>query len=638
MTQPRDSRPARPQGFTLMEVLVAMTITLAVLFAAMWIFSSTHAMVKSGLEKSEISSGVAYFDTHLREDVKGFVGPIPQKALTGSPSADLEGGALIIVPGMREGMIPDASGVLRRVDKLRCDQMVFFYGVNSPALPSSATALPRIMTTMNPAAKDTQDVNGNGDTGEPALSGQARIWYGHVRRLGGEETAVDPASGKSYEVAHHWILGRQAMLLLPPAAGVLQCDSLLPTMAADTATYGDKSGGNNLNALQLFANTARGMAGTRAPNDPLASASAPNQYKGLLGAADKLYLDMLIPGGSAAHCNDDGADRLHESSQPLINTMPLADGKLTAGDLFASHMQAVPNCSECIIQFAADLDKDGKVDTESDGNGGQRIIWYPRDAEVFNPGAGLGIPGPFVFRADDWQSRTVRYPYKQDGRCYTNKYGDQFPYPWSPVGKAFSGYYYDMLYNEAWRVAANGNGRLYRWPAVYADPNSAPDTATVHGGHSTNFGDGLDPGWNGTDHGSTTTDNPTVLPGDLPFTDAPKISPHTGPYSTDFGGALVGNGVAGDEMTAYAQLLTDYPQDADAGWRQRVSDWPWMIRIRLRVHDASGKCVTHNDDLPANGRDDDGNGKVDDADGREGRASGYWSEHIFAVPRPRWFK
>jgi hypothetical protein len=68
-----------------------------------------------------------------------------------------------------------------------------------------------------------------------------------------------------------------------------------------------------------------------------------------------------------------------------------------------------------------------------------------------------------------------------------------------------------------------------------------------------------------------------------------------------------------------------------------TSVWPYMIRIRYRVHDDSGQVRSSYPPFANNGRDDDGDGDVDLADGDTDEATsvaGRWFEHVFKVPRP----
>jgi len=78
------------------------------------------------------------------------------------------------------------------------------------------------------------------------------------------------------------------------------------------------------------------------------------------------------------------------------------------------------------------------------------------------------------------------------------------------------------------------------------------------------------------------------------------------------------------------------PVDGEAGsrtdWRNPQSDWPKLIRIRVRLHDSQGLVTSYSDEFLINGRDDDGDGVVDNPE--EGRISGIWFEYIIAVPYP----
>ncbi len=79
-------------------------------------------------------------------------------------------------------------------------------------------------------------------------------------------------------------------------------------------------------------------------------------------------------------------------------------------------------------------------------------------------------------------------------------------------------------------------------------------------------------------------------------------------------------------------LSADPSYDPKADWRNPQSDWPRLIRIRLRLHDRQGLVTSYSDEALINGRDDDGDGRVDNPE--EGRISGIWFEYVFSVPYP----
>lgn len=65
------------------------------------------------------------------------------------------------------------------------------------------------------------------------------------------------------------------------------------------------------------------------------------------------------------------------------------------------------------------------------------------------------------------------------------------------------------------------------------------------------------------------------------------------------------------------------------------SKWPYLIRIRYRLHDVDGQVVSTNTAKTANGLDDDGDGDVDVDDPDEAVVSGQWFEHVIKVARPQ---
>lgn len=67
-----------------------------------------------------------------------------------------------------------------------------------------------------------------------------------------------------------------------------------------------------------------------------------------------------------------------------------------------------------------------------------------------------------------------------------------------------------------------------------------------------------------------------------------------------------------------------------------VSSWPYMIRIRYRLHDTRGRLTSNYADALRDGLDNDGDGAADGSDplADEDQISGRWFERIISVPRP----
>jgi hypothetical protein len=67
-----------------------------------------------------------------------------------------------------------------------------------------------------------------------------------------------------------------------------------------------------------------------------------------------------------------------------------------------------------------------------------------------------------------------------------------------------------------------------------------------------------------------------------------------------------------------------------------VSSWPYLIRIRYRLHDTRGRLESNYAAALTDGLDNDGDGVIDavNGDADEDRISGRWFERIISVPRP----
>ena len=67
-----------------------------------------------------------------------------------------------------------------------------------------------------------------------------------------------------------------------------------------------------------------------------------------------------------------------------------------------------------------------------------------------------------------------------------------------------------------------------------------------------------------------------------------------------------------------------------------VSTWPYLIRIRYRLHDTRGRMTSNYRAALTDGIDNDGDGAIDAADAQndEDKISGRWFERIITVNRP----
>ena len=272
------SSTGEAHAFTLVELLVAISILLVMLALVNQIFSNMSKMVGQGMGLSHVLADTRAMQEQMRRDAELMLGP--HRQLTVPPkqwTPPRQGGILIIVnreirattpDGEDRGVpvpVPDGKGVIHRrigVDKdsdgredpyfVRSDQLIFIRarGDEDPIGPSTSG-----------------NFSGEHLTNEDCEF--IKVWYGHVRRTSpigdGDPTLLwndpdqpdDPrrpgALGQppvtvtqgpqtytiDNELASDWILGRQALFLKYNATGSVHANGAW--VNAPVAGYGATS-------------------------------------------------------------------------------------------------------------------------------------------------------------------------------------------------------------------------------------------------------------------------------------------------------------------------------------------------------------------------------------------------------------
>lgn len=402
-------RPRLPGGFTVIELMVAILLASAAIALASYLFDTTRRATRLGLERSTVYQTALQAETRLRMDMKLTTGPLR--------TADREAGAIVVIPGMRQGTLPVIGQKTEQaVTQLRSDQLVMFYDAKNGGLIRGASGTgPKIKSLT---------VSG-------VRSEQAKIWVGHVRQAA---PVGEPVS------AIQWILGRQATLLVDPDTTVVNTPVTLDTtttlspastasLAGDVAPWG----------LAEVANWMR--AAGRTDNEMVtAFAVAPNSVG-------------------------------NYTNQPQVQGQPLLDRRLDTPDIFSGYRVFMTNCSEFIVQYTMDANYNGMIDTNGVNDYSGEIKWYPDDRDVFDAsraGHAAAIL-PKVFYPGDDQVRVWHLGYYQGPdptQYYTNMRGDRTPYPplTDPAGLPSGVYHF-------------GDGIApgdYGGPTASGDPNADP--------------------------------------------------------------------------------------------------------------------------------------------------------------------
>ncbi len=327
-------------GFTILELMVAMSITVLMLFLINRLFLDTVNAVSQGAALSQVLPGSRAISDHLVRDAEAMIGPA-------------DDGILIIVnqvigdtdndgqfdPG--EGvpcLLPDGTEVNRLV---RSDQLIFI----------------RDAARIDPVAPRSAD-NFASSSNAP----YARIWYGHLLRT--NQDGSPPSGGLGTDpnrLCNNWILGRQA-LFLQDDPSYIGTDDVLPSGAV--VGYGTQ-----INPA-IPAELRMGLTDVAwySFNNPLSSNPLLVGPTGALFEDSMTYFNYRLRARSLTFYDQ----RLHVNPHPTGTTFQSAQ-------IAQMHPYLVENVSDFVVEFAIDLDNNGEVDTY--GYGGpldpdNTIRWY----------------------------------------------------------------------------------------------------------------------------------------------------------------------------------------------------------------------------------------------------------------------
>lgn len=428
-------------GFTLMELLVAVALTLIMLVAINRIFSDTQKAIGGGVGLSRVIADSRVMVSQIRRDADMMIGPQrkTRKPMHGQWIEPMHGGILIIVQREIEAPVPAVGGQGLVMRKVRSDQLAFIRarGDEDPLTPSGENNY----TSLHLPDADF-----------------LRVWYGHVRRtsplgdgndtadrpddpdragaLGRQPEVVTGPDDQSYtidnELASQWILGRQALFLqtrfdeqaspnFPPVFmeggdphddnAVRGLPNSVPVPEAlymgltDIAAYGFDRECLGYNLTPYYGAIVGGFPSGSAPLPPEPTQRLWNNFpnhQSFGGANNFSYIHRAV------FYNTFARKRLRVNTQPVFNFD--ADFDMPSWQVAQMHPYFVGGVSDFIVEFAGDYmsqpdnntslpGPDGKVDTvrpnplyvasspDTDYNGrnymhaGGEVRWYDGYAE-----------------------------------------------------------------------------------------------------------------------------------------------------------------------------------------------------------------------------------------------------------------
>lgn len=385
----------RQHGFTIVELMVTMAILGLMLFLINEIFNDTSVAVTTSVQVSKTVAASRSINEQFTDDADAMLGP----------GISNNGGYIVIIQQKLPAvpmLNPQTLAEVPNPVELRTDQLLFIRDAEG-------------LRSMTPSSASSYGTSIIGQA-----SDRAKVWYGHVQRTApdGSVTGTSAAfqlggaSARLDRIGSDFILGRQAMLFKPAS------------LDTSTDTYANNA---------YYTSIVSGL-GTGAPANRTWNGFTDVTFQNYGPASDTSSLLYQITDtttlSTAVHTSNyrntaypNAASRLRVNPAPDADDTDYASWAIAQG-----HAILAPNCSEILIDFAADLNGNGRIDrataggTLADDTGA--IYWYDTlrrpilpitDYSWDNPGTGgqplintvLGDQNVFIFRVDDDQEYTA---------------------------------------------------------------------------------------------------------------------------------------------------------------------------------------------------------------------------------------
>ncbi|MEM9346306.1 MAG: prepilin-type N-terminal cleavage/methylation domain-containing protein [Planctomycetota bacterium] len=341
---------SKQHGFTIVELIVTLAILGLMLFLVNQIFQETSVAVTTSVQVSKTVAQSRSINEQITDDTD-------TDAMIG-PGVDKDGGFIVIVQHAIQNVKLLDPQTLNEVTipELRSDQLLFIRDAEG-------------LKSMTPAGAGSYGTNLIGQPGD-----RAKVWYGHALRtppdgtspthlLGADDAGLD-------SIGSNFIFARQAMLFNPTNAA-----TSLPLSDPLTTGYTYANEGYATSAV-----TGSTYTGTN---------------QSYLGLTDVIFQDYgpATPGGTTllsqltdtsltvAQRNTLYANTTYrvDANRLRVNPAPSAtDTNYASWAIAQGHPILAQSCSEIIVDFAADMNGDGQIDTafRSQGANDAPIFWY----------------------------------------------------------------------------------------------------------------------------------------------------------------------------------------------------------------------------------------------------------------------
>ncbi len=349
------------RAFTILELIVAISITVIMLLLINALFQATSNGVSMGMALSDVIGAGRAIGDQIERDATEQFSPI------GNPP-----GVLVIICEKLDPVPYRFRGV-EKTRSARSDQLMFTRRLQGASKFNEEPITPIDNSTYSSASKTQM-------AGAEAI----RVWYGHVLKTNDLGTAVTGigAPGRN-QYANQLALGRHALFLVGgPTA---------PTFNRATGAVSDAAvAGISLTGVaspRLF-NGLTDVAHLRYQGGATEATAAPGVFiVGETGSGGinpgTLWLGDANYHTKALSYMFTGTNRLWTNPFPKID--PIASATwVTAGQVAQMHPLLMDNISDFIVEFAADAVDDNDPDTmTTDGFDGEpdrdlngEIIWY----------------------------------------------------------------------------------------------------------------------------------------------------------------------------------------------------------------------------------------------------------------------
>ena len=472
LTHPRSrSRTA----FSLIELMVAIGITSLMMLLIGRIVSETQQAVSRGVELGEVISLSRSAGAQMQADADAMFGPHGTAPGTRGPTttgAEIRSaGANAYAPGDTFTLPDVKDGAARSPDVETGGVMVIAKHVvfNQPFDPADLIIDPNTGDPVTRRAVLSDQLafirERLGDAALTPASGESyltatdlraapfeRVWYGHLSKTAADGRYVPPTPGDPTRNGEPepmlWLLGRHATLLFDEPENVRPEDSARglddPESIPPVHAEGIRAGATVRNVTGVpaaipevlrsgltdsaFWGLSEPSGAYPQPADPRPNSVRPNRIHRNGAVVGGWRPNYVLPGSLNTLAAKGANERLWSdlsfddyrvrALQQMVFASPSSSGRLAANpypagadyepwQLAQSHAILAEGCSDFVVEFAADTDGNGEVDTVTreesnnvygDDRAEGEIKWYTDD-RTFNSNGSTGTPAGRTFDA-----------------------------------------------------------------------------------------------------------------------------------------------------------------------------------------------------------------------------------------------